>query len=201
MLVLAVRSRPQLWEAVAIAGLGVAAVRASRKEVWLALLIALPAARGLAGSRPWSVTVPRSWRGVTAWLLVLLALSRTRPYPRRRPGATPRNSCGPLARAGGTAILADGFDAEQLAVAGNRILIGNPLDAFPPHEQRRYLDWLAGRPAGDVELARVRVALVGVGSAAQRRLAARREFRELARGGPRAVLYVRSNRHASVTDA
>ena len=83
---------------------------------------------------------------------------------------------------------------------GREILIGNPLDAFPLREQQRYLDWLAGRPAGDVELSRVRVALVGVGSAAQRRLAARREFRELARD-TRAVLYVRSNRHASVAHA
>ena len=199
LLVLAVRSRPQLWEAVAMAGLAVAAVRSSRNEVWFALFIALPAARGLAGSRPWSVTLPRLAAGVTACLLAVVAISGLVRTPTSS-GATPALLERAARAAGGTAILADGVDAEQLAVARKRILIGNPLDAFPLREQQRYLDWLAGRPAGDVELSRVRVVLVGVGSAAQRRLAARREFRELARDR-RAVLYVRSNRRASVAHA
>jgi len=80
-----------------------------------------------------------------------------------------------------------------------RILIGNPLDAFSSREQRLYLDWLAGRPAGDIEATRVQVVLVALDSGPQRRLAGRNDFRELARD-TRAVLYVRSNRHSSGAD-
>ena len=76
---------------------------------------------------------------------------------------------------------------------GNRILIGNPLDAFPAREQSLYLDWLAGRPAGDAELARVRVVVVAVGTTAAGRLAKRGDFVETARD-KRAVLYVRASR-------
>jgi hypothetical protein len=199
MLVLAIRSRPQLWEAVATAGLAVAAVRSSRNEVWLALFIALPAARGLAGSRPWRVAVPPLLAVATAGLLAIVAIGGL-ARPPASSGATPALLERAGRAAGGTPILADGVDAEQLAAAGKKILIGNPLDAFPLREQQRYLDWLAGRPAGDVELSRVRAVLVVVGSAAQRRLAGRRDFRELARDR-RAVLYVRGNRHASVTHA
>jgi len=197
LLVLALRSRPQLWESVALAGLAVAAVRSSRNEVWLALFVALPAARGLAGSQPWRVTLPRLVAGATAGLLAVVAISGLARTPTSA-GATSAVLERAARAAGGTPILADGVDAEQLAVAGKRILIGNPLDAFPLREQKRYLDWLSGRPAGDVELSRVRVVLVGVGSAAQRRVASRRDFRELARDA-HAVLYVRSNRHASGT--
>jgi hypothetical protein len=197
MLALAIRSRPQLWETVAMAGLALAAVRSSRNEVWLALFIALPAARGLAGSRPWRATVPPLAAAVTLGLLALVGIAGLVRTP------TPSGATSALIEragrtAGDTPILADGVDAERLAVAGKRILIGNPLDAFPLREQQRYLDWLAGRPAGDVELSRVRVVLVGLGSAAQRRIAARRDFGELTRD-ERAALYVRRNRHALVT--
>jgi hypothetical protein len=184
---------------VATAGLAVAAVRSSRNEVWLALFIALPAARGLAGSRPWRVAVPPLLAVATAGLLAIVAIGGL-ARPPASSGATPALLERAGRAAGGTPILADGVDAEQLAAAGKKILIGNPLDAFPLREQQRYLDWLAGRPAGDVELSRVRAVLVVVGSAAQRRLAGRRDFRELARDR-RAVLYVRGNRHASVTHA
>ncbi len=189
LLVLALRSRPALWEVVVTAGLAVAAVRASRNEVWLALFIAVPAARALAGSRSWRAVVPRAAASALAGLLVLVAvigLART-PSPA---GATPGLLKAAARSAGGTPILADGVDAEALALAGNRILIGNPLDAFSTREQRLYLDWLAGRPSGDVEATRVRVILATAGSAAQRRLARRAGFTELARD-KRAVLYVR----------
>jgi hypothetical protein len=199
LLVLAIRSRPHLWEAVAIAGLAVAAVRSSRNEVWLALFIALPAARGLAGSRQWRTAVPPLVAGLTAGLLAMVAIGGMVRTPASS-GATPALLEQAARAAGGTPILADGVDAEQLAVAGKRILIGNPLDAFPLREQQRYLDWLAGRPAGDVELSRVRVVLVRAGSAAERRLVERSGFRELVRD-KRAVIYVRANRHVSVRDA
>ena len=190
LVVLALRSKPALWEVVVTAGLAVAAVRSSRNEVWLALFIAVPAARALSGSRPWRAAVPRGAASALAGLLVLLAIvafART-PSPA---GATPRLLKAAARSAGGTPILADGVDAEQLALAGDRILIGNPLDAFSPREQRLYLDWLAGRSSGDAEPSRVRAVLVTAGSAAQRRLARRRGFVEMARDKS-AVLYLRS---------
>jgi hypothetical protein len=91
----------------------------------------------------------------------------------------------------GAAILAEPIAAEQLALHGDRIWIGNPLDAFAQRDQRLYLDWLRGRPAGDVLLTGpVNVVLVARGSAAQRRLAVSKRFRELARDA-HAVLYAR----------
>jgi hypothetical protein len=199
LLVLAIRSRPALWETVAIVGLTMAAVRSSRNEVWLVLFIALPAARGLAGSRPWRAALPPLGASAVTGLLVLVTVAGLTRTPSST-GASPSLLRAVAQAAGGTPILADGLNAEQLALDGHRILIGNPLDAFPAREQQRYLDWLAGRPAGDAEPSRVRVVLVTVGSAAERRLSARADFHALARD-KRAVLYVRTNRHPAVTHA
>jgi len=199
LLFLALRSRPGLWETVALVGLTVLAVRTSRNEVWLVLFLAMPAARGLAGSRPWRAALPPLAASALAGVLAVAAVAGLARTPVSTAAAPPLLQTAARA-AGGTPILADGLDAEQLALAGHRILIGNPLDAFPQWEQQRYLDWLAGRPPGDVELSRVRAVVVTAGSAPERRLAARRDFRELARDR-RAVLYMRVNRHALATHA
>jgi hypothetical protein len=190
LLVLALRSRPALWEGVVVAGLAVAAVRASRNEVWLVLFVALPAARSLAGSRTWRLTTPRNASSAVTGLLVVAAVAGLARTPVSA-GATPQLLRAAARAAHGTPILADGVDAEQLALAGHRILIGNPLDAFSSREQRLYLDWLAGRAPGDAELTRVRVVLVGAGTAAAKRLAARKDFAEAAHDR-RTVLYVRA---------
>jgi hypothetical protein len=192
LLFVALRSRPALWETIVLAGLAVAAVRASRNEVWLALFLALPAARALAGSRSWQFTVPRKAASAVTGLLVIVAIAGIVRTPTLS-GATPSVLSVAARNAKGTPILADGVDAEQLALAGHRILIGNPLDAFSAHEQQLYLDWLAGRPSGDPELARVRVVVATVGSAAAHRLAARRDFKEVAHDR-RAVVFARAAR-------
>jgi hypothetical protein len=199
LLFFALRSRPGLWETVAIGGLAFAAARSSRNEVWLVLFVAVPAARGLAGSRPWRTAVPPLAAAAVAALLAVVAVAGLARTPTST-AATPGLLDSAAQAAHGTPILADGLDAEQLALAGRRILIGNPLDAFPPREQQRYLDWLAGRPGGDSELGRVRVVVVTIGSAAQRRLAIRRDFVETIRD-KRAAVYVRVDRHASGTHA
>ncbi len=188
LVVLALRSKPALWEVVVTAGLAVASVSASRNEVWLALFVAVPAARALAGSRPWRVAVPRGAASALAGLLVLVTIAGFARTPAPS-GATPGLLKEAARWSRGTPILADGVDAEQLALAGHRILIGNPLDAFSSREQSLYLDWLAGRPSGDVEASRVRVVLVTAGSVAQRRLAARRDFALIGRD-KHAVLYL-----------
>ena len=94
--------------------------------------------------------------------------------------------------AAGVPLLADAEDAEQLALDGRRVWIANPIDAFPRRDQRLYLDWLQGRPAGDWLLRRHDVVLVIVDSAAQRRLSQMRGFREAGRDAA-AVLYVRAS--------
>jgi hypothetical protein len=195
---LAVRSRPLLWETVAVMALTVAAARSSRNEVWLVLFVAVPAARGLAGSRAWRSAVPPVAASAVSGLLVLVAVAGLARAPATA-GASPRLLRAAVRAAAGRPILADALDAEQLALAGSRILIGDPLDAFPLREQQRYLDWLSGRPAGDAEVSRVGVVLVPVGSTAQRRLSLRAHFAELMRDGL-TVLYVRRSRHASDTD-
>jgi hypothetical protein len=64
-----------------------------------------------------------------------------------------------------TPILAEPLAAEQLALDGRRIWIGNPLDAFTKADQLLYLDWLTGKPAGDAILrAPIDVVLVQPGS-------------------------------------
>ncbi len=190
LLVIALRSRPALWETVVLAGLAFAAVRASRNEVWLALFLALPAARALAGSRSWQLSIPRNVASAVTGLLVIAAVAGLVRTPTSA-GATSSVLSAAARAADGTPILADGVDAEQLALAGDRILIGNPLDAFSAHEQQLYLGWLAGRESGDPELARVRVVVVTAGSAAARRMAARPDFAEVAHDR-RAVVYARA---------
>ena len=92
--------------------------------------------------------------------------------------------------AAGAPVLADAEDAEQLELDGRRVWIANPIDAFERGDQRLYLDWLRGRPAGDALLRRHGVVLVMTDSAAERRLETMRGFREAGRDAA-AVLYVR----------
>src|SRR5262249_33663963 len=96
-----------------------------------------------------------------------------------------------LADAHGTPILSTDILAEQVALAGGTIWIGNPLDAFSRRDQRLYLDWLLGEPRGDAALAQSpRVVLVQPDSKPQRRIARLGVLREVARDD-RAVLYER----------
>ena len=99
-----------------------------------------------------------------------------------------------VAAAGGTPILAENQLTEQVALAGGRIWIGNPIDAFARADQRLYFDWVEGLPAGDAALAHApRAVLAVLGSPADRRLAAAPGFRRLG-ADRRAVLYIRTSR-------
>jgi hypothetical protein len=106
-------------------------------------------------------------------------------------GASRRVLTEALARAGGTPVLAEAILAEQFALAGGRVWMSNPLDAFPRADQRLYLDWLAGRPAGRRAFAHApRAVLARRGSAAQRLTAHSPAWRATAQDD-QAVLYVR----------
>jgi hypothetical protein len=189
LLLAALRARSGLWEFVALAGLGAAAVQSGRNGVWLALFAAAPAARALTGSRAWGLAPSqRITMTVGALLagLVVLGLARAPASA----AASPALRAEAVRAADDTPILADDVDAEQLALDGARVWMANPLDAFDHVDQRLYLDWSAGLPSGDALLAQADVVLVKLGSLAFRRVARDRRFREAGHDAG-AALFVR----------
>jgi anaerobic selenocysteine-containing dehydrogenase len=96
-----------------------------------------------------------------------------------------------LTLAHGTPVLAEDLLAEQVADAGGRVWVANPIDAFRTSDQRLYVDWLRGRPAGDAALAHApRAVLVRLDSKAEHRLRSDARFRRVA-SDTGAVLYLR----------
>jgi len=186
----ALRARPAAWEVAAFAGLALLTAQAGRNGVWLALFLAAPAAAGLRIEAP-RVRIPRLLRLAAApGVAVLIALALAREPAQAGAGAAVLGRA--AAVAGGSPILADALLAEQLAADDRRVWMGNPLDAFVQADQRLYMDWLEGLPAGDPALERApHAVLVTAGSPAQKRLATKRGFREVARDA-RAVLYARA---------
>ena len=166
LVALALRARPPLWEIVMLVGLAVLTLQAARGGVWLALAAATPAAVGAQGpesSRP-------RLAGPVAIALALAALGGIVRGPLNT-AASSRVLHSALVSAGGTPVLAEDQLAEQLVLAGGRVWIGNPLDAFRADDQRVYVDWLRGRPAGDRALEQApRVVIVKPGTAAARRI-------------------------------
>jgi hypothetical protein len=181
------RSRPKRWELISVVLLGVSAVHVGRNSVWFVLFVSVPAAAGLGMHRA------RPTRNVLlacAWAVPILLLVTAFV---RAPAQTVANRslrADAVRLAAGEPILADPEDAEQLALDGRRVWIANPIDAFDRADQRVYISWLRGRPAGDVLLVRHRVVLVQLESLVQRRLARDAAFREVARDSA-AVLYAR----------
>jgi hypothetical protein len=167
------RARPSLWELVALAGLVVLAAKTSRGGVWVVLLAAPLAAAGL----PW-----RDLRRGRVVPLVLVACGALVVFGISRgplnTAATPRLVDRALLDAHGTPVIADSMLAEQVVLAGGRVWVANPLDAFTRADQRLWIAWLDGRPAGDPALAHApRVAFVTRGGPAARRLARDARFR------------------------
>jgi hypothetical protein len=183
LLGLALWARPSLWELVVLAGLAVLTVKTARSGAWLLFFAAAPAAKSLRfdpsrDDRRGSVFVL-----AVAVVLVVLGVVRG-PLPS---GAGKSLVSHALGRAGGTPILADGVPAEQIAAAGGRVWMSNPIDAFSSHDQRVYLDWLAGRPSGDLALRHARVVLVMRGGNPAKRLRHSSAFRQAARDAKAAV--------------
>jgi hypothetical protein len=182
----ALRGRPRLWEIVALVGLALLTARTARGGVWLVFLAATPAALGLGhgGAARSRIALP------AALALVGLTIFGVVHGPRQL-GAGDTVLRRSLADAGGTPVLATDILAEQVALEGGRVWIGNPIDAFPRGDQRVYVDWLQGKPAGDGALAHApRVVLVRPESKAQERIARLGVLREVARDDG-AVLYER----------
>jgi hypothetical protein len=185
LLVLAFRARPALWETIALVGLVVLTVKTARSGVWLLFVAAAPAARGLRfeGGRRLRVAMPLV---LTAAVLAVFGLARG-PVST---SAGERLLDKAIRLSGGTPILAEGIPAEQIAADRGRVWLSNPLDAFRHRDQRLYLDWLAGRPAGDRALKNARVVVVIRGHEPAGRLRHSHVFRQVARD-TNALVYVR----------
>jgi hypothetical protein len=184
------RVRPAAWELAALAVLAAMAVQANRNTVWFALFVAVPA----AGAIRLEASRTRRLERVVLLCACLLGVGAVAAAA-REPVQTAAGSellLSTAAAAGDKPVLADPINAERLALAGQRIWIGNPLDAFSVHAQRVYLDWLDGRARGDSLLTgRSCAILVTIAGAPQRRLAQSPAFREVDRDA-KAVLYRRN---------
>lgn len=187
LLGLALRRKLRLWEGLCMLALALLTLHTSRSGVWLLMTAAVPAARALPVHG--RLRLRTSAVLVSVFLCVAaLALARG-PIPA---GASPGLVQRALVAAAGTPILAQDVLAEQVALAGGTVWAGNPLDAFPRARQRLYLAWTLGRPGGDRALTEgVRAVLVHPGSAAERHLERRGDFRR-AGSDSHAVLYVAS---------
>ena len=141
------RVRPAAWELAALAVLGAMAVQANRNTVWFALFLAVPA----AGALRFEASRTRRLERVVLLCACLLGVGAVAAAA-REPVQTAAGSellLHTAAAAGDKPVLADPINAERLALAGQTIWIGNPLDAFSTRAQRVYLDWLDGRAHGD----------------------------------------------------
>jgi hypothetical protein len=131
--------RVRLWEAVALLGLAIATVEVARSGPWFLFLAAYPAARALRlGELRRGVLV-----AATAILTVASAvLLGAGPHD---PGSVPLAA---LAARTGEPVLAEPILGQQVALAGGRVWLDNPIDAFDRADQSLYLDWLEAAQDG-----------------------------------------------------
>lgn len=175
--VIATRGRAwRPWEAVACAGLAVATIHSARLGTWLAFVAAYPAARA------WRRRETRATfflvRALAALAVVGLVLG---------PARTGAPQLAERAARTGAPVLAEPITAEQVELAGGRVWVADPIDAFRRRDQRLYLDWLDGH--GDAAVAHARYVLVDRHGAPGRRAARDRRLRAVAHEDP-FVLYV-----------
>src|SRR5262249_15168550 len=143
----ALRSRPRLWELIALLGLIVLTARTARGGIWFAYFAVTPAALGLGrgGEARSRLALPAA--PAPSALVVFGIVHGPRELGAR--GDVLRRA---LSEADGTPVLATDILAEQVVANGGRVWIGNPIDAFSRGDQRVYVDWLQGKPAGDAAL-------------------------------------------------
>jgi hypothetical protein len=179
------RAKPARWEMAAAVGLGLLTLEASRSGIWLALFLVPTAARSFAPRREWqALALPAA--GICA---VLLAFGLARGP--RLEGAGHQLLARAISLAQGSPVLAGGAIEEQVALAGGRVVAGDPIDAFPARTQTAYLNWLDGSRTALRQLdPGVRVVLVMRGSQAQRLMSRSAAF-ALAGGDRQALLYER----------
>jgi hypothetical protein len=169
---------------IALAALAVLAVKTSRSGVWLLFFAAPPAAQAIRlQSRSRLAAVPT----VAAVVVAVYGLV----HGPATPGATDPVIRQTLLAAGDTPVLAQDTLAEQVALAGGRIWVGNPIDAFALRDQNLYLDWVDGKPRGARAFAHApRAVLVRRSGSADKLTAATQEWHEAASDWY-AILYVK----------
>jgi hypothetical protein len=166
LLTLALAGREiRLWEGVALAGLALATIQVARTGTWFLFVAAYPAARRLHLRAP--VRLLRMAAVVFAAASVALLI--------REPKDPGSKSLAQLAAASGRPVLAEALLGQQVALAGGRTWVDNPIDAFRRRDQRIYLSWLNGAPAGAAAIPHAGYVLVTPGSKAA--AAARRDPR------------------------
>ncbi|MGZ8739456.1 MAG: hypothetical protein ACXWZ8_02525 [Gaiellaceae bacterium] len=192
LLVFAYRSGLRIWEFVCVAAFAAMTLQAGRNAIWLTCFIAAPAAHGLGKRFLRDFTVSRRTLVLCALVpAAFLAIGVFQTPHQDGAGERVRSEAARLAA--GQPILADGIDAEQLALDGRRVWIANPLDAFSRRDQRLYLDWLDASPAGDALLRKATAVVVTRGSAPQQRLERDPSFSRAAVDA-KAAVYVRNGR-------
>jgi hypothetical protein len=137
---LAARERPRPWLTVAAAGLAIMTMRAPRNGIWLLFVLGVPAARAVRVRFAPSSLTPAAGAVVA---VVLLATGLARDDSRGMQDARVVQRAAAASR--GQVILADPLLAEKVAVAGGRVWIANPIEAFARPAQREWLDWLQER--------------------------------------------------------
>jgi hypothetical protein len=168
------------WEAVAIAGLTLATIEVARIGPFLLLAAAYPAARGLAFGVP-----GRALRIVAVVFSVSAVLLLA-----RSPNDPGSEALAKLAASSGKPVLAEAVLGQQVALAGGRTWVGNPIDAFRRADQSVYLDWLDGKPGGAAAIDHAGYVLVASDSSAAARAARDPQLALVARNG-NALLYRR----------
>ena len=169
----------RLWEAVAIAGLVVGTIGVARNGTWLLFVAAYPAARGLRLGTP-SARVLRIATLVFAGSALALVA--------RGPADPGSHSLATRAARLGGPVLASPVLGQQVQVAGGRVWVDNPIDAFRRGDQRLYLLWVDGKPGGAAAIAHAGHVLVVRDSPAGR-LAAHDPRLTLVAGTATAALY------------
>jgi hypothetical protein len=183
----AVRSRPRPWELVSLLALVIATVHASRSGVWMLMFLVAPAAKGIRSKGRWSGLFPVA---VTAGVAAVVFACIRGPSPT---GAGSALLTRATTLAAGGPILAEEPMAEQIALAGGRTWLGNPIDAFSQRDQGIYLDWTQGTPRGRRALtADIRVVITGRGSDAHRLMKDLGQFAEVL-SDRRTTLFYRSS--------
>jgi hypothetical protein len=164
LLVLALRQRIPLWECVVVLGLIAATAFAARHGVWLLMTLAAPAALAMT-KRPRSEGMYMARLGLVPLSPIILAVLIVVPRGDSVFITDPDLVSEVAEIAGDRVVLAPEPMAESLAVAGVRVWISDPIDAFEAKEQVRYVEFL---DEGEVEdlLPHVDVVVVRKGSKA-----------------------------------
>jgi hypothetical protein len=181
LLLAAVARRPdvRLWEAIALLGLAAGTAHAARTGTFFLFVAAYPAARGLRLPAPRPALVTGAAIVSTLVAFALVAKGPIDPGSRRLATEAARS---------GAPVLADPILGQQVALAGGRVWVDNPVDAFRRADQQLYLDWLDGKPSGASAVGHAQVVLVRPTSKAGRRAARDARLTRIA-ADAHAVLY------------